>query len=221
MSDGAEKTTSNLSHLIAGSMIEPGTRRVQCSSDKHFFNWYNGGWVRLGPLGTAATNRPIVPAPGDYDGEIGGMIGRRNRSTRRKPVPVPLCPPQTAHAARTRTWAAAVGSQRLTAWATARPLSIESRRSVPVHNSHIYVYISSESDKTPHKYEIKTSGDFKLKVRPPVISDSILNLRYIHHSNNKTDMAWQEATHSDELHGTGETWRGRRLPKLETQYSSG
>jgi hypothetical protein len=31
----------------------------------------------LGPLGTAATNRPIVAAPGDYDdGEIGGMIGR-------------------------------------------------------------------------------------------------------------------------------------------------
>jgi hypothetical protein len=32
------------------------------------------GGVELGPLGTAATNRPIVPAPGDYDdGEIGGM----------------------------------------------------------------------------------------------------------------------------------------------------
>jgi hypothetical protein len=31
------------------------------------------------PLGTAATNRPIVPVPGDYDdGEIGGMIGRGN-----------------------------------------------------------------------------------------------------------------------------------------------
>jgi hypothetical protein len=29
----------------------------------------------LGPLGNAATNRPIVPAPGDYDdGEIGGMM---------------------------------------------------------------------------------------------------------------------------------------------------
>jgi hypothetical protein len=54
----------------------------------------------LGPLGTAATNRPIVPAPGDYDdGEIYGiMIGRGNRSTRRKPAPVPLCPPQTPHA---------------------------------------------------------------------------------------------------------------------------
>jgi hypothetical protein len=64
----------------------------------------------LGPLGTAATNKPIVSAPGDYDdGEIGGMIRRVNRSTRRKPGS------QTPHAARTRTRAAAVGSQRLTA----------------------------------------------------------------------------------------------------------
>jgi hypothetical protein len=54
----------------------------------------------LGPLGTAATNRPTVPAPGDYDdGEIGGMmIGRGNRSTRRKSAPVLLCPPQTPRA---------------------------------------------------------------------------------------------------------------------------
>jgi hypothetical protein len=64
-----------------------------------------GGRVQLGPLGTAATSRPIGPAPGDYDdGEIGGMmIGRGNRRTRRKPAQVPLCPPQTPHAARTRT----------------------------------------------------------------------------------------------------------------------
>jgi hypothetical protein len=76
-----------------------------------------GGGVQLGPLGTACTNGPIVPVAGDYDdGEIGGMmIGRGNRSTRRKPAPVSLCPPQTPHAARTRTRAAAVGSQRLTA----------------------------------------------------------------------------------------------------------
>jgi hypothetical protein len=26
-----------------------------------------GGGVQLGPLGTAATDWPIVPAPGDYD----------------------------------------------------------------------------------------------------------------------------------------------------------
>jgi hypothetical protein len=33
----------------------------------------------------------------DY-GAVGGMrIGRGNRSTRRKPAPVPLCPPQMPH----------------------------------------------------------------------------------------------------------------------------
>jgi hypothetical protein len=77
-----------------------------------FLNCYGGegGGVQLGTLGTAATNRLIVLAPGDYDCKIGGMIGKGNRSTRRKPAPVPLCPPQTPHAARTRTQAAAVGS---------------------------------------------------------------------------------------------------------------
>jgi hypothetical protein len=79
-----------------------------------FFKFFKfdivGGGVQLGPLGTAATNRPIVAAPGDYDlREIGGMIDSGNRSTRRKPAPVPLWP----HAARTRTRVAAVGSQRL------------------------------------------------------------------------------------------------------------
>jgi hypothetical protein len=65
-----------------------------------FLNGIVGGGVLLAPLGTAATNRPIVPAPGDYNGgEIGGvMIGRGNQSTRRKPAPLPLCPPQTLHA---------------------------------------------------------------------------------------------------------------------------
>jgi hypothetical protein len=53
-----------------------------------------GGGVHLGPLGT------IVPTPGDfYDEEIVGMmIGRGNRSTRRKPTPVPLYTPYTPHA---------------------------------------------------------------------------------------------------------------------------
>jgi hypothetical protein len=82
-----------------------------------FLNFIVWGGVQSGPLGTEATNRPIMPAPDNYDdGEIGGMmIGRGNRSTRRKLVPVPLCPLQTPHAARTRTRAVAVGSQRLTA----------------------------------------------------------------------------------------------------------
>jgi hypothetical protein len=65
-----------------------------------FFNCIVGGRVQLGPLGIAATDRPIVPVPGDFDdAETGGMMtGRGNRSTRRKPAPVPLCPPQTPYA---------------------------------------------------------------------------------------------------------------------------
>jgi hypothetical protein len=59
----------------------------------------------------------------DGCGAIGGMrIGRRNRSTRRKPAPVPLCPPQIPHDLTwARTRAAVVGNRRLIAWAMARP----------------------------------------------------------------------------------------------------
>jgi hypothetical protein len=39
-----------------------------------FLNWCSGKWNQLSPLGTAATNRPIVPGPNNYDdGEFGGM----------------------------------------------------------------------------------------------------------------------------------------------------
>jgi hypothetical protein len=83
-----------------------------------------GGGVQA--LGTSATEWPSVPAPGDDDddGEFGGMkIGRGNQSTRRKPSPAPFCPPQIPlDQTRARTRAAEVGSQRLTAWAMARPL---------------------------------------------------------------------------------------------------
>jgi hypothetical protein len=89
-----------------------------------FLNSHSGGVEsKLGPLGTSATEWPIVPAPVDYDdGEFGRMkIGRGNRSTRRKPAPAPLCPTQIPlDQTRARTRAAAVGSQRLTAWAMAR-----------------------------------------------------------------------------------------------------
>jgi hypothetical protein len=82
--------------------------------------------VRLSSLGTSATvgllYQPRMIDDDDY-GAVGGMrIDRGNRSTRRKPAPVPLCTPQIPH---DLTWdwtrAAAVGSQRLTAWALARP----------------------------------------------------------------------------------------------------
>jgi hypothetical protein len=49
------------------------------------------GGVRLSPLGTSATNWPIVPAPDDDDecGAVGGMrIWRRNRCTQ---INLPQC----------------------------------------------------------------------------------------------------------------------------------
>jgi hypothetical protein len=76
--------------------------------------------VGLCPLGTAATSgllyKPQMIDEGDY-GAIGRIkIGRGNQSTRRKPAPAPFCPPQIPHdQTRTRTRAATVGSQRLTA----------------------------------------------------------------------------------------------------------
>jgi hypothetical protein len=58
----------------------------------------------------------------DECGAVGGMrIGRGKRSTRIKPTPVPLCPPQIPHVLNWAwPWAAAVASRRLTAWAMAR-----------------------------------------------------------------------------------------------------
>jgi hypothetical protein len=70
----------------------------QTLSFKDFFLIVGDG-VQLGPLGTSATNWPVLYAPGDYDdGEYGGgMISRGNRRTRRKPAPVPLSPLQIPH----------------------------------------------------------------------------------------------------------------------------
>jgi hypothetical protein len=57
-------------------------------------------------------------------GTVGGMrIGRGNRSIGRKPAPVPLCTQVPHDLTWARTRAAAMGSQRLIALATARPLA--------------------------------------------------------------------------------------------------
>jgi hypothetical protein len=78
------------------------------------------GGVRLSPLGTPTTigllYQPRMIDDDEY-GAVGGMrIGRGNRSPRRKPAPVPGCPPQVLHdLALVRNRAVAVGSRRLTA----------------------------------------------------------------------------------------------------------
>jgi hypothetical protein len=58
----------------------------------------------------------------DECGAAGGMrIGRGNQSTRRKPDPMPLCPPQIPHdLTYSQTRVAALGSRGVTAWTMAR-----------------------------------------------------------------------------------------------------
>jgi hypothetical protein len=92
------------------------TLNLHCNNDHLLFFIIIISGVGLSPLGTAATSG-LLYKPQIIDeencGAIGGMkTGRRNRSTRRKPAPAPLRPPQIPHA---QTWAAAVGSQRPTA----------------------------------------------------------------------------------------------------------
>jgi hypothetical protein len=73
---------------------------VISSSRNFLFFFVSWCGVRLSPLGTSATIYPTLPAP-KYNygcGAFGGMrIGKGNRSTRRKPAPVPLCSPQIPH----------------------------------------------------------------------------------------------------------------------------
>jgi hypothetical protein len=63
----------------------------------YFFIWILEGGVHTGSTRHCGHSWPIVPAPGDCeDGEVGGIndFGRGNRSTHRKPAPMPLFPPQ-------------------------------------------------------------------------------------------------------------------------------
>jgi hypothetical protein len=78
--------------------------------------------VRMSPLHTAATPLGLLCQSQIIDDEywaVSGMkIGRGDRSTRRKPAPVPFCSPQIPH---DLTRFVAMWSQRLTARAVARP----------------------------------------------------------------------------------------------------
>jgi hypothetical protein len=76
------------------------------------------GWggIILSPLGMSATTWPIVAARNEKYGAFGGIsFGRGNRSTRRKPAPMPFCLPQIPHdLIWVRMWVVAAGSWRLT-----------------------------------------------------------------------------------------------------------
>jgi hypothetical protein len=84
------------------------------SSELYFFVIILSG-VRLSPLGTAATIGLLYPPQMIDDGDCGAIgrmkIGRGNSSSRRKPAPETLCPPQIPHdLTRARTRAVAMGA---------------------------------------------------------------------------------------------------------------
>jgi hypothetical protein len=74
------------------------------------------GGARLSPLGTSATNWPIVPAPDDrwwvWNSRWNENWQGKPKYSGNKPAPAPLCPPQIPHHLTwDRTEAAAVGSR--------------------------------------------------------------------------------------------------------------
>jgi hypothetical protein len=87
--------------MVNGRICGTGAILAQLPKCSSFFFLVSLGGVILGPLGTSATvgllYQPRMIDDDNY-GAVGGMrIGRGNRSTRRKPAPVPLCPPQIPH----------------------------------------------------------------------------------------------------------------------------
>jgi hypothetical protein len=74
---------------------------ASCNKETSFFIIIILSGVEPESLGTAATAGLLYQPPMIRDGDCGendGMkIGMGNRSTRRKPAPAPLCPPQIPH----------------------------------------------------------------------------------------------------------------------------
>jgi hypothetical protein len=80
-------------------VIRDCSRHIYINLHKCYFFFFSN--LCGGTLGTAATTgllyQPRIIDDGDFE-EIGLMsIVRGNRSTRRKPIPAPLCPPQIPH----------------------------------------------------------------------------------------------------------------------------
>jgi hypothetical protein len=92
--------------------------------------WFLEWSETVSTLGTS-----VVPAQvmDDYEGKaVGVMIGRGNRSTRRKPASLPLCPPQIPYDPTwARTRAVTVRTQRLTGLSYGAPIYLTLLKTLP------------------------------------------------------------------------------------------
>jgi hypothetical protein len=121
MSGGVKVKTFGL--ICSGTFLD--ICRVHFNNMKFLVPW-GGGWDRVHLVRRPLLGLLYQPRMIDEHLAFGGMrIGKENRSTRRKPAPVPHCPPQISHKLTwARTRAPAIGSQRLTAWAMAQSITI-------------------------------------------------------------------------------------------------
>jgi hypothetical protein len=113
-----------LRYRNVSSVIQSRFSNIECKILMLLFFGLLRDWVHL-------VHRPLIGLlyqTRTIDDECGAVdwirTGKRNGSTRRKPALATLCPPQIPlDQTRDRTRAAALGSQRLVAWAMARPLA--------------------------------------------------------------------------------------------------
>jgi hypothetical protein len=143
----------------SGPRFEPGTFRIRVTSEFFWFCFLFLGvawdWVHVARrLLIGLLYHPRIIDDDEY-GAFGGMrIGRGNWSTRRKPAPVPLCPPQMPHdLIWVRTRAAAVGSRRQTAWTMTRPsLERYSMPAGPVRRNEVFRIYNKLLQKESQSY---------------------------------------------------------------------
>jgi hypothetical protein len=116
-------------------------------------------WVHLVPATTGLLYQPQMIDDGDC-GAIGGMkICRGNRSTRRKPASVPLCPPQIPHDQTPGSNPGRRGGKPATnrlSYDTAMTLPLKSKW---VSRALLKSFTSMYGYYTPYV----TSGDFKMR----------------------------------------------------------
>jgi hypothetical protein len=204
---GWKPVTNRLSYGIAyptnssehGSYNIADSRSPSEEISRFFILLMGWDWVHLvlRPL-FGLLSQPQMTDDDDDCGAISEMrICNGNRTTRRKPAPVLLCPPQISHdLSWVGTRASAVGRQRLTAWAMARfnsPLCMETEGLfLFTKTRHCKLYLIAPNFFKTHSNRpllpfIPRSSKLSLLFRPRGLGQEVALLTYPEGSNLSQD----------------------------------